>query len=109
MDDSPVYNLAFAPYDELEMRSTLQSVAENIINGGTIIQLARMSYNDRLNDAFRKLKKAMIGVIGEEKYLALESALCCYTGMTNNIFFTMGMQAGAKLHSQLLGDSTKDY
>lgn len=94
-------------YSMLE-RANLQFVGEMIQMGSRKTRLDPKNLEERENEAVRTLEKRLENIIqekdrGEVTDIAMEYANdCC------EIYFTVGMKAGAKLMFQLLNDSLRD-
>lgn len=94
-------------YQMLE-RANLQSVADMIQTGSRKVNLEEKNLEEREDEAVRRLKKRLGNILSEKERREATDIAMEYANDCCEIYFTVGMKAGAKLVFQLLNDSLKD-
>ena len=94
-------------YQMLE-RANLQSVADMIQTGTRKVNLEEKNLEEREDEAVRRLKKRLGNILSEKEQREVTDIAMEYANDCCEIYFTVGMKAGAKLTYQLLNDSLKD-
>ncbi len=95
-------------FDKMLERANLQFVSDMIQMGTPKLNLSVKNLEEREDEAARQLKERLEKILsGKELGRAIDTAMeyandCC------EIYFTVGLKAGAKLLFQLLNDSLKD-
>ena len=95
-------------FDKMLERANLQFVSDMIQMGTPKLNLSVKNLEEREDEAARQLKERLAKILsGKELGRAIDTAMeyandCC------EIYFTVGLKAGAKLLFQLLNDSLKD-
>lgn len=89
-------------------RVTLQNVSNFFQTGSVQIRLDSNSLEERENEAARLLNERMKKLVPESCCGDAVDAAMEYANDCCELYFTVGMKAGAKLMFQLLNDSLKD-
>ena len=89
-------------------RANLQSVADMIQTGSRKVNLEENNLEEREDEAVRRLKKRLGNILSEKEQREVTDIAMEFANDCCEIYFTVGMKAGAKLTSQLLDDSLKD-
>lgn len=89
-------------------RVNLQSISEMIQMGGGKTELYPGSLEEREDEAVRRLKERLEKIVPEKDRRDVIDIAMEYANDCCEVYFTVGMKAGAKLEFQLLNDSLKD-
>lgn len=89
-------------------RVNLQSISEMIQTGDSKIELDPKNLEEREDEAVRSLKCRLEDFVPEKNQGNVTDIAMEYANDCCEIYFTVGMKAGAKLMFQLLNDSLKD-
>lgn len=89
-------------------RVNLQSISDMIQMGDRRAELNAKSMEEREDEAVRHLKHRLKDLVPEKNQGNVEDIAMEYANDCCEIYFTVGMKAGAKLMFQLLNDSLKD-
>lgn len=94
-------------YKMLE-RVNIQMIADMIQMGNPKTNLYKNNLEEREDEAVRQLKKRLEEILSEKELGRVTDIAMEYANDCCEIYFTIGMKAGAKLLFQLLNDSLKD-
>jgi len=92
-------------FEQLLSRATLLHVSQEILYGDTL-PISEMNIDDMINEVNSKydsLKEAL----AKEHINEIDSIVYSYTSDLIDIYHSLGIRAGAKLHSELIGYSNK--
>lgn len=89
-------------------RVNLQSISDMIQIGDRKIELDPKNLEEREDEAVRRLKRRLEDFVPEKNQRNVTDIAMEYANDCCEIYFTVGMKAGAKLMFQLLNDSLKD-
>lgn len=90
-------------------RVKLQSVSILFQTGCIQNELDSSSLEERENKAVRNIEERLKKLVPESCYKSVVDAVMEYANDCCEIYFTVGMKAGAKLEFELLNDSLKDH
>jgi len=93
---------------QIEERLNLQSIGE-FIRTGTYTEVDRSSFNERLDRAYKLLKEYIETNCGNDKADDIIEYINTYSGIREDISFSLGMKAGAQLAIQLTGNFEADF
>ena len=95
-------------FSKMLERANIQMVADMIQMGAPKLNLDVKNLEEREDEAARQLKERLEKILsGKELGRAIDTAME-YANDFCEIYFTVGLKAGAKLLFQLLNDSLKD-
>lgn len=94
-------------YKMLE-RVNIQMIADMIQMGNPKTNLYKNNLEEREDEAVRQLKKRLEEILSEKELGRVTDIAMEYANDCCEIYFTIGMKAGAKLLFQLLSDNLKD-
>lgn len=89
-------------------RVNLQSIGSYIQMGAAITEVDANNLEERENQAVRILKQRLTEKVPEVSCKSVMDIAMEYANDCSEIYFTLGMKAGAKIMFQLLNDSLKD-
>lgn len=89
-------------------RVNLQYISSFFQTGSVQIRLDSNSLEERENEAARLLNERMKKLLPESCYRDAVDAAMEYANDCCELYFAVGMKAGAKLEFQLLNDSLRD-
>ena len=95
-------------WSQIEERLNLQSIGE-FIRTGTYIEVERSSFNERLERAYKLLRDYIEENCGNAKADDIIEYINNYSGIREDISFSLGMKAGAQLAIQLTGNFEADF
>ena len=90
-------------------RVNLQNVSTLFQTGCVQNELDSGSLEERENEAVRDMEERLKKLVPESCYRSVADAVMEYANNCCEIYFTVGMKAGAKLEFELLNDSLKDH
>ena len=93
---------------QIEERLNLQSIGE-FIRTGTHTEVDKSSFNERLNRAYKLLRDFIEENCGNDKADNIIEYINTYSGIREDISFSLGMKAGAQLAIQLTGNFEADF
>lgn len=96
---STFYSISETAFSAIKDRLNLQTVAALIRDGSGDIAVQSGSFETRREEAFLHLQKAL-EPYGADREAILEDFLE-YTGVIEEIYFNLGMKAGATLYREL--------
>lgn len=85
----------------IRARAHLQNVKELLLYNTPICEVDTRSYGERLSQALKQLEQLVETACPEQKEAIMEEALHCLT-VAEDVYFELGMKAGANLELQLL-------
>ena len=94
---------------QMEKRLNLQSIGEFIQHGGDIPQIDKYSFTDNAEIAYENLKEYIENICGKEKADDILEKIVVYTGIREDIYFSLGMKAGAKIITRLTANLESDF
>jgi hypothetical protein len=86
----------------------LQNIAEFIQTGGDT-DLDKHGFTERLEKAHRDLRKYIETTCGNEKTDDILEKIILYSSIVQDIYFSVGMKAGAKIIIQLTNNFETDF
>lgn len=89
-------------------RVSLQNISSLFQTGCIQNELDGSSLEERENKAVRAMEERIKNLVPESCYRSVVDAALEYANDCCEIYFTVGMKAGAKLVFELLNDSLKD-
>lgn len=95
-------------FSKMLERVNLQSISDMIQMGGGKKELYQNSLEEREDEAVRRLKERLEKIVPEKDRRDVIDIAMEYANDCCEVYFTVGMKAGAKLEFQLLNDSLKD-
>lgn len=95
-------------FHKMLQRVNLQYISSFFQTGSVQIRLDSDSLEERENEAARLLNERMKKLLPESCYGEAVDAAMEYANDCCELYFMVGMKAGAKLEFQLLNDSLKD-
>ena len=95
-------------FDKMLKRANLQFVADMIQIGTPKLNLSVKNLEEREDEAVELLKKRLEEILPERELGSLIDIAMEYANDCCEIYFIVGMKAGAKLIFQLLNDNLKD-
>lgn len=96
-------------WSQIEGRLNLQSMREFIQHGGDIPELDKHCFTDRSETAYKDLEKYIVGICGEGKADEIMEKIESYTGVCEDIYFALGIKAGAQIIIQLTSNFESDF
>lgn len=93
--------------ETLKNRINLQTIGTYIRNGGKI-QISFSNFKERKNTAFSKFEQQIIEICGTEKKNEILDCIGEYSSTVEEIYFNLGMKAGATLQVNLLNNFETD-
>lgn len=92
----------------IKRRLNLQMIGNYIRDDGEKTCLNNDSFHERENNAFSKLENLLIEKYGENERSEIISQICAYAGVVQEIYFSLGMKAGAILQCKLTDNFETD-
>lgn len=89
-------------------RVNLQNISDYFQTGCTKRNLDDNNLEEREDEAVQVLKQKLKNLLSESNYREMVDIAMEYANDCCEIYFTIGMKAGAKLMFQLLNDSLND-
>ena len=96
-------------WSQMEKRLNLQSIGEFIQHGGDISEVDKRSFVERSETAYKKLQAYIENLCGTETAADILEATVVYAGIREDIYFSLGMKAGAQIMIQLTGNLEADF
>lgn len=96
-------------YSELYKRLNLQSIGHFIKEGHNLKEMNIISFAEREREAERELDKDLNKLLDEKATQEAYSTIIKYTSVKEEIQFSLGMKAGAKLTLLLTNESDHDF
>lgn len=94
-------------YSAIKNRINLQTIGEAILNGGEV-SVDLSSFEERGNRAFEKLENYLVEGYGQERAEKVIDEVTAYCAIIENIYFSLGMKAGATLLIKLTDNFETD-
>ena len=101
-------NIFESEWSQIDKRLNLQSIGEFIKNGGDT-EVDKRSFSERLNDADMTLRKFIRNACGDDKTTDLFEKIIVYSSTVMDVYFSLGMKAGAQIIIQLTGNLEADF
>lgn len=95
-------------YPSMEERLNLQSIGYYIKEGSNLVKPNQDDFVTRLERAESKLYVELRNIVNEEPIKVIETAIQNYISVKEEIQFSLGMKAGAKLALHLTTDFNND-
>lgn len=92
----------------LKNRINIQTIGSYIRTGGDLIQVSFSNFKERRNTAYSKLEQQIIEICGTEKKNEILDCIGEYSSTVEEIYFNLGMKAGATLQVNLLNNFETD-
>ena len=96
-------------WSQIEKRLNLQSIGEFIRNGGNVTEVDKHGFTERLAGADKDLQEYIDSVCGKEKTENILENIAVYSNKLKDIYFSIGMKAGAQIIIQLTGNFEADF
>jgi hypothetical protein len=101
-------NIYESSWSQLEKRLNLQSISEFIRHGGDVPEVIKYSFNERISRADKTLQEYFEN-IRTDKQEEISEKIAEYSNIMQDIYFTMGMKAGAQIIIQLTNNFETDF
>ena len=92
----------------MKNRINLQTIGTFIRDGESKIHISFANFEKRKDTAFSKLKQQIIEICGAEKKEEILECIWQYSSTVKEIYFSLGMKAGATLQVKLLDNFETD-
>jgi len=92
----------------MKNRINLQTIGTCIRDDGSKTQISFANFEKRENIAFSKLEQQIIEICGTEKKNEILDCIGKYSSTIEEIYFSLGMKAGATLQVKLLDNFETD-
>lgn len=92
----------------MKNRINLQTIGTCIRSDGSKTQISFANFEKREDTAFSKLKQQIIEICGAEKKEEILECIWQYSSTVEEIYFSLGMKAGATLQVKLLDNFETD-
>ena len=96
-------------WSEIEKRLNLQSIGEFIRHGGDVTEVDKRGFTERLAAAEKDLQKYLENICGKDKTNGIVEKITVYTNLCKDVYFALGMKAGAQMILQLTGNLEADF
>ena len=93
---------------QMEKRLNLQSISKFIKYGSVINEIDNRSFIEREETAYNNLQKYIEDTCGKEISDDVMENITEYSSIKEDIYFTLGMKAGAQIVTQLTGSLESD-
>jgi len=88
-------------WTQIEKRLNLQSISEFIRHGGDIPNVDKRNIAERLAAADKDLQEYLESICGKDKIEDILENIAVYANIHKDVYFTLGMKAGAQIIIQL--------
>jgi hypothetical protein len=88
---------------QIEKRLNLQSISKFIKHGGIVSEIDSRTLAEREEEAYTNLQEYIENACGKEISEEIMENITAYSSVKEDMYFTLGMKAGAQLISQLTG------
>ena len=95
-------------WSQIVKRLNLQSIGEFIRHGGNVAEVDTRNFTERLENADNDLRIYLENICGKDKTEDILEMIAVYSNIRNDVYFALGMKAGAQLTIQLTGDFESD-
>ena len=100
----------FDSYTAIGKRVNLQSVSQSLRRDGELLGIRRLTYKEREAVAYNRAVKKLSELGKDEGEIEkIMEAVTPYVGEMEDINFSLGMKAGARLQLQMLCNFEKDF
>ena len=96
-------------WSQMEKRLNLQSIGEFIQHGGDISEVDRHSFTERSEIAYKQLQEYIENICGKEASENILEKVTVYSGIREDIYFSLGMKAGAQITIMLNSNLESDF
>ena len=96
-------------WSQIEKRLNLQSIGEFIRNGGDVTEVDKRGFTERLEMADKNLYEYIDRICEREKAEDMSEQIAAYSNILKEIYFSIGMKAGAQIIIQLTGNFEADF
>ena len=96
-------------WSEMEKRLNLQSISEFVQYGSDIREVDRHNFTERAETAYKKLQEEIESICGKETAQDILDKIVVYSGIREDIYFTLGMKVGAKMIILLTNNLETDF
>jgi hypothetical protein len=103
-----INNIHENKWSQLEKRLNLQSIGEFIRHGGDVTQIDTRSFTERLECADKDLHTYLENTCGKDKTYGILEMVAVYANIRADVYFALGMKAGAQITLQLTGNFESD-
>lgn len=94
--------------EDMASRVNLQVLGECIRSGGGLLSISRKPPYERLQEANGKMSSGVKALAGEDLAKKLDAVVSEYESTLIDVYFSLGMKAGARLNHILMGDFNRD-
>ena len=95
-------------WSEIEKRLNLQRISEFIRHGGDIPEIDTRNFAERLTAADENLHEYLETICRKDNTEDILENIAVYTNIHKDIYFVMGMKAGAQIITKLTGNIESD-
>ena len=97
-------------WSQIEKRLNLQNIGKFIKHGsGDIAEIDKRSFIEREETAYQNLEEYLTAAFGKENAENIFENIAAYTGAREDIYFALGMKAGAQIIIQLTNNFEADF
>ena len=96
-------------WSQMEKRLNLQSIGEFIQHGSDIREIDKHNFSEREEIAYKELQKYIEDTCGKEIAADILEKVVIYSGIREDIYFSLGMKVGAQITIQLTGNLETDF
>lgn len=93
--------------EEMRAKASLVYISLKILDGSSISS-PEISFDDIIAKAHSNYDNSLKEVLGKTQIWKISPVVNTYTAELIDIYFSMGIQAGAKLHAELIGINNKN-
>ena len=93
--------------EEMHARASLVYISLKILDGSSI-PTSQMDFDKLINAVNSEYDNSIKEVLGKTQIRKASPVINAYTAKLIDIYFSMGVQAGAKLHAELIGFNQKN-
>jgi hypothetical protein len=86
---------------QIEKRLNLQSISRFIKHGGIINKIDSRSFVEREEEAYISLQNYIVNACGKQISDEVMDNITAYSSVREDMYFTLGMKAGAQIITQL--------
>ena len=103
-------NNSESKWSQLEKRLPLQSICKFIKHGNAdITEIDKRSFIEREESAYQVLEEYLENTFGKESAENILENITAYLHTREDIYFSLGMKAGAQIIIQLTGNFEADF
>ena len=96
-------------WSQMEKRLNLQSIGEFIQHGGDIPEINKHSFIERSETAYKILQQFIENICSKEQSQAILEKITVHAGIREDIYFSLGMKAGAQIIIQFTSNFETDF